>query len=455
MNEESATLINVGNIVRFYVNIVVRKWWVVVPVFVAALGTAVFFTPRTADVFETQARLLIVAPLSERLVGQQSEGHLNPVLATNLSDETLAALATANDLLLNIIETLALQDQGTGRLWGVESLAGRLSPRVENATIRGDDSLRILTMTFRGGDPALLKRIADSWEALFVERSGQLFATEAVRSYEFVAGRYAETRDALQTEQELRLAYEQENPLTLLQSQFRVLTNRYEDFFNQLQVKRAALVEAQAELEVVVKFLEVEEAIAAEPQLLILERAISDDAIFALLAANPSEEVVASLPQLTVQDQIVNDLYSSLKGRMIALRSSVAVLSAQATNLYERTEEFQISIEELSPRIAEITLNLSRYDQDIAVLARETESLVEILTETRITTEGPATGIRVWESAVQPRVPLLADRRQNIVLAGIVGLLLGVLAAFVIHYLWLPQANRSSEAPQKADTSKY
>lgn len=35
MNEAPATLINVGNIVRFYVNIVVRKWWVVVPVFVA------------------------------------------------------------------------------------------------------------------------------------------------------------------------------------------------------------------------------------------------------------------------------------------------------------------------------------------------------------------------------------------------------------------------------------
>ena len=98
---------------------------------------------------------------------------------------------------------------------------------MDDAAIRGDDSLRILTMTFRGGDPALLKRIADSWEALFVERSGQLFATEAVRSYEFVAGRYAETRDALQIEQELRLAYEQENPLTLLRSQFEVLTDRY------------------------------------------------------------------------------------------------------------------------------------------------------------------------------------------------------------------------------------
>ena len=106
---------------------------------------------------------------------------------------------------------------------------------------------------------------------------------------------------------------------------------QYKDFFNQLQVKRAALVEAQAGLE------SVEEAIAAEPQLLTLERAIFDDAIFALLARNPSDEVVASLPQLTVQDQVMNGLYSSLKSRMIALRSSVAVFSAEIINLNERT----------------------------------------------------------------------------------------------------------------------
>ena len=219
---------------------------------------------------------------------------------------------------------------------------------------------------------------------------------------------------------------------------------QYKDFFNQLQVKRAALVEAQAGLE------SVEEAIAAEPQLLTLERAISDDAIFALLARNPSDEVVASLPQLTVQDQVMNGLYSSLKSRMIALRSSVAVFSAEIINLNERTKEYQISIEELSSRIGEITLNLSRYDQDISILTSETASLVKTLQGTSITKEEQTTAVRVWESAVEPRVPVPVDRRQNIMLAAIVGLLLGVLAAFVIHYLWLPQANHSSEAPQEA-----
>ena len=76
--------------------------------------------PQTADVFEAQTRLLIVAPLSERLVGQHSEGPLSPVLATNLSDGTLATLATSNDLLLNIIETLDLRVLGVsgfGQFW--------------------------------------------------------------------------------------------------------------------------------------------------------------------------------------------------------------------------------------------------------------------------------------------------------------------------------------------------
>lgn len=67
-----------------------------------------------------------------------------PVASTTLSVETLATLATANDLLQKIIVELDLRVEETGLPLAIEELAGMLNSEVETP---------LLTMTVRGATP--------------------------------------------------------------------------------------------------------------------------------------------------------------------------------------------------------------------------------------------------------------------------------------------------------------
>jgi hypothetical protein len=119
-----------------------------------------------------------------------------------------------------IIRELALADPLTGRAWAVEKLAGMMRPKVETASRGGAQAtLPLLTMTVRGGDPELLKHIAEKWAEVFVEKNSQLFASEAARSYDFILVQYRETQAALQKLGEEGQRFLDENPIPLLKDE--------------------------------------------------------------------------------------------------------------------------------------------------------------------------------------------------------------------------------------------
>ncbi len=244
--------------------------------------------------------------------------------------------------------------------------------------------------------------------------------------------------------QDEKLALEQENPLTTDQSRLRVLAAGYEEFLDRLQSKRAALVEAQAQLE------SAEEALAAEPEFLTLERVVSNDVFWTFLASNPDGDAVEALLDLTVEEQVRNDIYSSLKVQTISLRSRVNTFDDEIAYLEARTVEFQQPIQELSNHISTIQLQLSRINREIGVLSSNLDRLAQARLEAQIAKEEQAGFIRVVETAVEPSVPVGVLPQQDVItIAVILGLVLGVEMAYFIHYVQRPQASRQrSGSPQ-------
>jgi uncharacterized protein involved in exopolysaccharide biosynthesis len=235
---------------------------VVVGVLVVTVGAALAITILKPHIPEYQARtkLLIVAPVSERLLGQQKDRQnpqgLNPLGGTALSVETLSALATANDLLQRIIAELNLRDPGTGRPWAVEQLAFMIKPKVETAGGGSTQSaLPLLTLVVRGEDPGQLKDIAEKWAEVFVQTNSQLFATEAARSYDFILAQYNESQVTLRKLGEERAGFMAVNPLALLQveqelkrADLREFQKTFLDLSAQLALKRQQFTETEAHL---------------------------------------------------------------------------------------------------------------------------------------------------------------------------------------------------------------
>ena len=189
-----------------------RRWWVAAMIFIIFVAGAGIIAFTRDDQFEARSKLLIVAPVSSQVTGGQQ--------APSLSVATLNALTTANDLLLNIITTLSLREESSGEPWAVERLARMLRPKVETAgTGIQETSLPLLTMVVQGSDPAQIKNIADTWAELFVGQNAQFFAAETARSFEFLETQYEETELGLDDLQERLLAFNNSNPILLMEDE--------------------------------------------------------------------------------------------------------------------------------------------------------------------------------------------------------------------------------------------
>ncbi|MFC1935428.1 hypothetical protein ACFLX9_01495 [Chloroflexota bacterium] len=199
-----------GVVLRNYLLILLSKWWIVVLIFAAAMGTGLLLASRLPPEYQARTQLLLASRISERL----ANGNGN--VATNLSVDTLSNLAIASDLLEDIIEALGLGNPGSGSTMPVETLATMMQAEVQVAE-RGDRTvLPLLTMTVRGRDAVQLKEIADKWAELFIQRNALLFASESARSFDFLQAQYLETEATLKRLEEERKNYLIDNPLDLL-----------------------------------------------------------------------------------------------------------------------------------------------------------------------------------------------------------------------------------------------
>jgi uncharacterized protein involved in exopolysaccharide biosynthesis len=113
----------------------------------------------------------------------------------------------------------------------------------------------------------------------------------------------------------------------------------------------------------------------------------------------------------------------------------VSLLTTTISDLEKRTAEFDNNIQRLSERIGQVQIDLARFDREASVLTTNFNLLAQNLQEARIAKEEQAGSIRVVEAAVVPQVPVGANRLRNIVSSAVLGLFLGVVVAFLVHYV--------------------
>ena len=429
-----------------YLNPLLQYWWICLAVFLVIVMLGVVQVNRQPDIYEARTKVLILSPVSERLLGDEgTPGNrlpINPFLGSKISVDTLASLGTANDLLQDIIERLGLRASATGELWSVERLRSIISVRIENPG-GAQASLPLLTMTARSEDPDVVKRVAETWAELFIDQNSNIFATEAARSYNFVVGQFNDTEEELRLKEAEILQLERLNSLQTLQSQLRVLTAKYEEFLGRLLERRSELVGARALL------ASTEDALANEPQVVMLEQSIPISALFVLLASEGGGLDLNGVTELVSVNEERNDLYFSLKNTVINARSRVSTLTSDIAYYDTQTLSLQIEIIEISSQISERRLSQNRLNQEVTLLTETFNRLARSLQQSQITKEEQSGFIQIVESAVKPRVPLARDGQRTILIAGVGGLMLGVAMAFVVYFVQeAKRSRRREETPQ-------
>lgn len=417
---------------RDYFHVLWKQKWIVTATFVVAVITALGISYSLPKVYETRISLLIQAPLAEEVGGE--------VTGTVFAPETYKQLAIAPDLLQEIANDL--YPDADERL-GTPGLPGSVSVEVEKTTAVGFPGRfpLFLRATWTGNDPEILPVLAETWARRFTEKNAQLFSSQTAQSYDYVKQNFDQAQEELLAQEDARDQYKTENSLEILQAEVSVLQDDYQSYFDQLREKRKRLATVEAAIAAL------QETITEKPEYLVLERSISSEALWNFLAQGAGVEELSAIPALRLEDQQFNSVYLDLKAQLATNEVSGRVLRQDVSYLESALETTQTALQTKRVYLIEVQTELERFAREMSISKGFYSSLASRLQEAKIALAETAAVIRIIESPVMPTSPIGPNKKMNVAVAGVLGLFVGVLLAFFVHWLFYAEKKEQMGKP--------
>lgn len=424
-----------------YIRILWKEKWVVIITFIVAVGTALIISFAQPRQYQVQTALLILPPLFQEVGGQIS--------GTVLSPETYKRLALANDLLERTLQ----QVYPEGSTLTVERLRESMKVEIEQTTTISKELAfparfpLYMRVTFTGSDRKNLVRLAETWALTFVAQNTELFMTRTAQSLEYLEQSFREVERELHEKQEALKVFLQDNPETVIQAEVDALKAKYADYLTSLADVERQLAASGARLSAL------REALEREPQYFVVERGPSNEALWQFLGARPEAKTLEAYARLTISDQILNSTYVDLRGQVASAEVEFASLKAAADYYKEALDRISTELAQKQAKLTEVQIRRQQMEQEIAVLRDTYNRVAKSLQDAKIARAETAEPIKIVERPVLPTTPVGPSRKLNVAVAGVLGLFLGVLLAFVVHYFQegskAPHSQEPGQPPQE------
>ena len=272
----------------------------------------------------------------------------------------------------------------------------------------------MLQAVARGGcTPEQAAAMANTWAQVFLDRTHELMAGTTSASVQFIDAQYPQARDLLaqlenerlQTANEFQKRYDEastrwDKEILALKNETQDLVAAYQaettrlvgEFSNQrtLDVRKAeqeaqqkpagALQNEQARVNSLLQekfrqLVAVRQQLAQTSPYLILEKAITDDALWESLALQKLE----SLQGRSLHTQEVNPIYTELSSRLSQIELEISALSPRSSQL---VQEFAADLEKLQrEREAGLSKLKEQRNTELATLEREKKQELDTIPE--------------------------------------------------------------------------
>lgn len=316
----------------------------------------------------------------------------------------------------------------------------RLGLRPFNGTVAGlrggvraselGKGTNIIRLSYQDTDPALSREVVNTLAAVYLERSVGEKAEEARKSVTFIQTQLDEVRELLDQAEKRLETYKSASGVVNLDAEAQALIARISD---------AEKAKSEAEL----RQRQAEFAMEA------LQQALTQHASYApgALLDDPVISTLANqLASLEVQRQGLLVEYGEAHPKMVALRDSIEGVQQKLLASYAAMRAALISqVSDLKAQLAGFEKQLKKLpaaEQQLARLTRLATVNADIYTfllqkheEARIAKAATISNVSVIDPAITPEIPVKPNKRKNLLLALVVGAMLGVGLAFFLEYL--------------------
>jgi uncharacterized protein involved in exopolysaccharide biosynthesis len=306
-------------------------------------------------------------------------------------------------------------------------------------------------------NPKLASIIANNTAAVFVEESRSTNRSRASEAKKFIEEQLIEKETELKKVEEEKLRYKQQENILYLDEETKINIEQLANFQsqeievnNQIVENKAKLAEVHRQLEKQSETYISSETITANPvvrelqsQLTALEiqlptllekyakgsPKISEVEIKIRETKNKISEKVAEIVGSKVSTR--NPIYQTLLAQVVTLETALISLETKKESLSSSVKEYEDRLEKLPNK----ELNLARLERAVKVSENTYIILLEKYQEARINEAMELGDIRVIDEARIPKDPIKPNKKLNLAIGGILGLMLGVMLTFFMEYM--------------------
>lgn len=412
---------------REYINVLIRHWYWIVGLALVTAAVAFVVTSFQPPTYEATALVVATKP---RYLFQFDERVENILFDPAQFSKGYLTIATSDDLLLSTVSAM------DPPLSPERQSAKRLREMI-TAETGGDPSL--IKLTVRSQDPEEAARLANVWAGQLVDQLDNVYGRK--NNLPFFEAQTVEAKTTLEQADQALAAFRREYGLGFSDNTHSGEMTLDLGIARRLQDKTDLLMQYEAKADQIAPLLQEAQAVAEQvddtTSPAIVAGLLADMLQLGLVKEEEEEEKTSLLVQISLGELDAETSLSAL----------ITALEAKQDSIDEAIVQLTAEVESLQAELADRQQELDQLLRDRQVAQDTYLTLSSKSQETYVETQQEAGGVRLLSHAAVPLEPVGPRRLLNTVVAGTLGLMVGVFGAFFIEY-W------RQEAPELAPTGE-
>jgi len=147
-------------------------------------------------------------------------------------------------------------------------------------------------------------------------------------------------------------------------------------------------------------------------------------------------DFISGFLPLTIEREAVNEVYNALKGQVMSLEAQLSGMEARKKTMIEAAGEVQTELKELESTLLEKAIERDQLQREYDSALETYGALIQEYGKTQVysMSEEVNAGVRIVSSALPPKEPISPRKMLNVAIAGVLGIFVGIIAAFVAEY---------------------
>ncbi len=411
-----------------YLRVLWRQKAIIAVAFLAAVLAAWFISSRLPETYSAKTSLLLLPPLASDLKAATS--------GSTLTSQVCQRLATSTEIMQAVASDIGLPPDTD-----MQAFSRRVSLSVQSFPISGEQQF-LLDASFKASEPETSAQMGQAWIAAFSRTYEEIFQDRTARSYDYINQNATSTQQELDAAMAKKTALLLEHPIDLLASDIKALQSRYQDDVTELATSRREFDSNTAQVAVL------EHELAQQTSVVVLERGLDPDALAIALQAGLSNRAFDELLALRTQEESKNETFVSLTSDIAHARATSAELANRIGTLGVAVANERAELNAKQKEAIETQAALDALNSDVQLLQAAHARIATKLEDARVALAETSGPIRVIDAPAVPTEPISSGAAKSVVVAGFLGLLLGITLAFFFDYL--NRVRRESGKPRIA-----